>query len=118
MLLTPNRWSPVPIVSSLVPSELHHRLIQKFSIDKNRLEEDVFPTHYLMNTRKELLALFCDAGFEEVDFAALPDCTVMQHYRATLALELTAYRILSLVGVPYPERNLLGVYRRCPDDVS
>lgn len=112
VLLTPFRWSPVPIVTSLIPNTLHARVIRVFSVDPDRLEEDVFPTTYLMNTRKKLFRYFHASGFDEVAYEQIADCTIIQRFRWSCYLNLVFYKSLKKLGIPYPERNIVAVYRR------
>jgi SAM-dependent methyltransferase len=71
VIYTINRWSPVPIVTWLVPFGLHHpvkRLLWKTE------QKDTFPVSYLMNTKKDLHRLFQRHGFREFYFTYLDDC--------------------------------------------
>ncbi len=47
-VITPNKWGYVALVSRLVPNRLHSKLLK--AIQPHRKEEDVFPTHYRVNT--------------------------------------------------------------------
>ena len=49
--VTPNKWDYISFVASLVPNRWHPILVRRFT---GRPEEDVFPTFYRANTRREL----------------------------------------------------------------
>lgn len=52
LAITPNAWGYVAVVAALIPNRLH-TFILKFA-QPNRLPEDVFPTHYKLNTMRDL----------------------------------------------------------------
>src|SRR5262245_41440777 len=60
VVYTINRWSPVPLVTRMVPFRLHHGIKRVFWGTE---EKDTFPVAYRMNTRSELAAVFHRAGF-------------------------------------------------------
>jgi SAM-dependent methyltransferase len=53
---TISRYSPLSAVARAVPNEKHGRWLKV--LQPRRLEKDVFPTQYLMNTERDLQALF------------------------------------------------------------
>lgn len=53
---TPNKWGMIGIGARLVPNRLHVAVLR--ILQPGRLAEDVFPTRYAMNTRKDLRRLF------------------------------------------------------------
>jgi SAM-dependent methyltransferase len=53
---TPNKWGMIGIGARLVPNRLHVAVLR--ALQPGRLAEDVFPTRYAMNTRKDLKRLF------------------------------------------------------------
>jgi SAM-dependent methyltransferase len=109
VIFTPNRWSPVSIASSLIPNRWHSSITHLLW---NTNKEDVFPTCYKMNSRRQLRSLFINGGFIEADFAYLANCSTLQRFRPTCFGELCLWRLLSAFGIPYPENDLLGIYRR------
>jgi SAM-dependent methyltransferase len=109
VVYTINRWSPVPIVTWIVPFALHHPL-KRLLWDTEA--KDTFPVTYRINTRRSLRRLFGIHGFRECEFAYLADCRTLGRFRATLFVELATWRLLDSVGVTYPENCLLGIYER------
>ena len=111
VIYTVNRFSPVPLVTNLVPFSLHHpvkRLLWQTE------KQDTFPTCFRMNTRRTLRRLMEASGLEERGFAYLDDCRTFGRFRPLLFCELSLWRLLRAVGLRYPENCLLGVYRRTP----
>jgi 2-polyprenyl-3-methyl-5-hydroxy-6-metoxy-1,4-benzoquinol methylase len=109
VIYTPSRWSASAVVASMTPHQIHTaaaRLLWKAK------EEDVFPTAYKMNTRRQLREVFEADGFEETDFRHIADCSILQRFRWLYPLELLGCRLWTLARIPYPESNLLGVYQR------
>jgi SAM-dependent methyltransferase len=53
---TVSRYSPMAAVARRVPNDKHSRWLKV--LQPGRLERDVFPTRYLMNTERDLRALF------------------------------------------------------------
>ncbi len=109
VIFTVYRWSPVPLVTGLVPFRLRHP-VKRFLWRTE--EKDTFPTCFRMNTRHTLRRLMGRAGFEEARFELVDDCRSFARFKAGLWSELTAQRALRGVGLGYPERCVLGVYRR------
>jgi SAM-dependent methyltransferase len=109
VIYTVNRWSPVPLLTALVPFRMHQPIKRVLWRTETR---DTFPTRFRMNTRRRLRSLLADAGFDEESFAYLDDCRTLGRFRALLLLELTAWAALRRLGLRYPESCLLGVYRR------
>jgi SAM-dependent methyltransferase len=56
--LTPNRWSYVAAAARLVPNALHRRVLRR--VQPSRLEMDVFPTVYRLNTPRAIRRHFGD----------------------------------------------------------
>ena len=109
VVYTINRWSPIPLITWLVPFRLHH--LPKRLLWHSK-EKDTFPVAYLMNTRKALRQVFERHGFRESEFAYLDDCRTFGRFRVMQILELAFWRFLHALGIKYPENCLLGVYER------
>ena len=63
VLLTPNRWDYVSMLSTLVPNRLHPWVVR---MTTGRAEEDTFPTRYRANTAKRIRGLAQDTGLDVV----------------------------------------------------
>lgn len=51
-IVTPNKYSYVGIISSLIPNKYHSKVLKKSNVD--RKEQDTFHTYYRCNTKKAL----------------------------------------------------------------
>lgn len=109
VVYTVNRYSPVPVATSLVPFSLHYPI--KYFLWRGE-SKDTFPTTFRMNTRRELNRLFSAGGFSESGFWYLDDCRTLQRFRLLNVMELSIRSLLNRLGARYPENCLLGVYRR------
>jgi SAM-dependent methyltransferase len=109
VVFTVNRWSPISVLSGLVPFALHHPIKRLFWGGE---EKDTFPVHYRMNTPGKLRRLFDAAGFEERALAKLDDLSLFGRFKLLSALELRVWSALRRLGIGYPENCLLGVYSR------
>lgn len=107
VVYTVNRFSPVPLITSVVPFKLHHPAKR---VLWGTEEKDTFPTHFRMNTRRRLLEVFQSAGFRESFFTYLDDCRTTSGFRSLQRLELALWRLARRIGWRYPENCLLGVY--------
>lgn len=109
VIYTVNRWSPVPVLTALVPFGLHQPVKRVLWRTEER---DTFPTCFRMNTRRRLQGQLGAGGFDEECFAKLDDCRTFSRFRPLLWLELGLRTALRRVGLRYPESCLLGAYRR------
>jgi len=109
VVYTVNLWSPVALISWLVPFQLHHAVKSLLWRTK---EKDSFPVAYAMNTRRQLRQLFARGGFRECSFVYLDDCRIFHRFRLLSLMETGSWKALQSVGLPYPENCLLGVYER------
>ena len=109
LIYTVDKWSPVSLVSAMTPLRFHH-LVKRFLWGGD--EKDTFPTAYLMNTRRGLASLMAGAGFVEEDFRTLGDTRATNRFRVLNTAELLLWRGLRALRLDYPEKCLLGVYRR------
>jgi 2-polyprenyl-3-methyl-5-hydroxy-6-metoxy-1,4-benzoquinol methylase len=109
VIYTINQWSPVPMITWLVPFRLHHlpkRLLWQTD------PKDTFPVAYHLNTRRVLRRIFEQHRFREAAFGHLDDCRTFSRFRSLLTLELCLWRGLRAIGLRYPENCLLGIYER------
>jgi 2-polyprenyl-3-methyl-5-hydroxy-6-metoxy-1,4-benzoquinol methylase len=109
IIYTVSKWSPVSIVSRVVPFTLHHPLK---SLAWRVSQRDTHPVVYRLNTRRDLLRAFEQAGFQERFFAYLDDCRTSGRFPWLRFAELWLRRLLRRVHLRYPETCLLGVYER------
>lgn len=65
---TPNLWGYVAVMSRLIPNRHHNTVLQK--VQRDRLEEDVFPTLYRCNTIRRLRKMMAAYGFDPVVYGA------------------------------------------------
>src|SRR5207253_5076318 len=63
-LRTPNRWSYIALIASIIPNRHHAGVLRK--VQPTRKEEDVFPTLYRCNSTHKLRRTLNDFGFESV----------------------------------------------------
>jgi SAM-dependent methyltransferase len=61
---TTNMWNYMGIISSLIPSKFHSKLLAK--VQDKRKEEDVFPTTYRCNTISKMQQILDKYGFVHV----------------------------------------------------
>lgn len=109
VVYTVNKWSPVPVVTSLVPNRFHFRFKKVLWGGEER---DTFPTAFKMNTRADLATQFRRHGMSEQYFAYLDDCRTFGNFRLLNHLELSLQRLLRSLSIRYPENCLLGIYRK------
>jgi 2-polyprenyl-3-methyl-5-hydroxy-6-metoxy-1,4-benzoquinol methylase len=115
LIYTVDKYSPVSLVSAATPIAFHHR-VKGFLWGGE--ERDTFPTAYLMNTRGRLASLMSAAGFEEEHFCTLSDTRTTNRFYVLNVVELALWRACRAVGLDYPEKCLLGVYRRVAAEAS
>ena len=106
---TPYKWSPMSIAATIVPFKLHHPLKRLIWDAQAR---DTFPTAYKLNTHRDLRRHAMHAGLQEAHFQFLDDCRVLGRYRALNWCELRVRGVLNALGMHYPERCILAVYRK------
>lgn len=109
VIYTINRWSPIPIITHLVPFSIHHP-IKKFFWRTEK--KDTFPTAYKMNTHEDLTRIFSEPEFDEVFFDYLDDCRTFARFKSLLYLELSIMKLLNFLGIKYPENCILSVYQK------
>lgn len=108
VIYTVNRFSPVPLITGIVPFALHHPVKRVLWRSEKK---DTFPTCFRMNTRRRLREQFESTGFAEAGFFYLDDCRTFSRFRPLLFGELSVRWLLQRCGLRYPENCLLGVYR-------
>jgi SAM-dependent methyltransferase len=109
VIYTVNKWSPVPMLTAMVPNRFHYRFKKVLWGGEER---DTFPTAFKMNTRRELAQHFARRGLTEQYFAYLDDCRTFGNFRWLNHAELSLQRLLRSMSIRYPENCLLGIYRK------
>jgi 2-polyprenyl-3-methyl-5-hydroxy-6-metoxy-1,4-benzoquinol methylase len=109
VIYTVDAWSPMPILTRLAPMSLRH-VVKRWLWRTEK--KDTFPTVFAMNSRRRLAHLMRAEALAEVSFAWLDDCRTFGRFKSLQWCELTLRRGLRAIGLRYPERCLLGVYRR------
>ena len=109
VIYTPNKWSPVPVITRLVPNRYHYKVKRLLWDGEAR---DTFPTAFKLNTRKALAHHCENNGLAEAYFAYLDDCRTFDSYHWLNVAELSLQKMLRSVSIRYPETCLLGVYRK------
>ena len=109
VIFTIFQWSPIPILTKLIPFSLHHAIKK---VLWGTEEKDTFPVAYKMNTRRELNKVFESNGFRECFFSYLDDCSGFGRFRFLSFCELSLRQMLNAMGLHYPEVCLLGVYQK------
>jgi len=112
VVFTVNLWSPLTIISRLLPFKYHYPIKKLFWGGE---EKDTFPTCYKMNTRKSLKKLFISNGFKEDLFMYLDDCVMFSKSKFLNLQELYLWRFFKKIGKPYPENCILSVYTKHQD---
>ena len=85
IILTVNLYSPITLISRLVPQRLHHPVKKLFWGGE---EKDAFPVQYKMNTRGKLARLFEEQGFQERAFLHVDDLALFGRFRYLNYLEI------------------------------
>jgi SAM-dependent methyltransferase len=111
VVYTVNKYSPIPLITNLVPFSLHNPIKRIFWGTE---PEDTFPTAFKMNTRKALDGFFSRGGFVERLFIKPDDCRTFSKFRILARAELVLRKFLRAVGLSYPEKCLIGVYEKLP----
>lgn len=109
IIYTVYKYSPVPIVTNLVPFKLHNPAKR---ILWGTEPADTFPTRFKMNTSKALKNLFSNNEFSERLFLSLDDCRTFSGFKPLAYMELVIQQALKRIGLRYPEYCLLGVYEK------
>lgn len=104
-LQTPNRYSYVSLIASVIPNRFHAGITSK--VQDSRRSDDVFPTFYRCNTKRAVIRYMRKAGFE---------VTVLRHEAepAYLRFSSLAYRLGVLAHrlMPPPLASTLLIYAR------
>ena len=103
-----SKYSPSVLIASVTPMSVHHAAKHLLWRTGKR---DTFPTTDRMNTRATLAGLFATQNMTEEVFQLLPDCRTTSRFQRLRFLELCLWKLLTTMGIPYPETCILAVYR-------
>lgn len=108
-LRTPNRWSYVSIIASLVPNKFHANVVGY--VQKGREAHDVFPTYYRANTKRAIRRLLREHGFSGYVYPHIAEPSYLGFSRPLYALGVVAHRWLPPLFWPvyYVFARRLGV---------
>jgi 2-polyprenyl-3-methyl-5-hydroxy-6-metoxy-1,4-benzoquinol methylase len=95
---TPNRWSYVSLVASIVPNKFHGRIVEK--VQPGRKSKDVFPTLYRANTVGAIKRLLAAHQFEGCVYRHISEPGYLQFSRPTFAMGMCLHRWLPQVMWP------------------
>jgi SAM-dependent methyltransferase len=111
IVLTPNVFHYVPLVSRLTPGAFHRRFNARA---RGRAESDTFPTLYRANSRPRLRRLARGAGLEEAEVAMIETRPNYLMWSLPAFLLGVAYeRLVNSAEIWRDVRvNILGVYRK------
>jgi 2-polyprenyl-3-methyl-5-hydroxy-6-metoxy-1,4-benzoquinol methylase len=106
---TVNWWSLTTLAAYVSPMWLHHWVKGKVW---NTDQKDTFETEYKMNRRSKLRPLMQGISFTECFFEVLPDASLFWRIPFVRYAELTGYKVIHRMRLPYIDSCILAVYRR------
>ena len=109
LIYTVHKYSPAALLAAVTPFSVH---VAAKGWLWGVTAQDTFPTTYRLNTHAAMRGHMEAAGFSEVSFQVLDDCRSFAQRERLAALELRLWHGLRRLGLRYPERCLLGLYRR------
>jgi SAM-dependent methyltransferase len=81
---TPNRWGFTGIVTNLIPSRFHAGIVGR--LQPGRIEQDVFPTCYELNTRRRLRRHFPATAWQDCSYLHSAEPPYVQRSRLAMFL--------------------------------
>ncbi len=109
IVFTVNLYTPIAILSMLVPNRFHYAIKRRFWGGE---EKDTFPTAYRMNTRRQLRRLFEVRGFTERCSMLVDDLSLFSRMYKLNYIELSVWKAFRRLGVRYPENCILAMYEK------
>lgn len=107
VIYTVNKYAPITILNKFMPSNLRHKIKKAlWNVD----EKDTFKALYKMNTRTELSRL--SRGMSEHEFYRADDVSLFRKFPPLHFLALCLWRAYRLTSLPFPEHNIIAVYKR------
>ena len=89
---TPNRWGYIGLGANLVPNRWHVAWLQR--LQPHRQAQDVFPTTYLLNTRRALRKHFPPARYRHCAYGHFGEPAYFGNSRAVGRLMLFLFRLM------------------------
>ena len=108
---TPNKFGYVAMASRLIPEPLHDFVLE--IVQPGRKKQDVFPTLYRMNTRKQLEETFSSEDFELLTFC----CDATPSYAGNSRALFHVFRVIHAL-MPDPFKTIRLVFARSKRGVS
>lgn len=115
MFHTPNRASMLIRLASFAPDGLKKLLVR---VLENRKAEDVFPTHYRFNRKRDVEQLAEQHGFRVLSLALVSTTALTATFGPLAIPELLWLRLISRPGFANWRTNLVGVLEVKPEDDS
>ncbi|MFN6137232.1 MAG: class I SAM-dependent methyltransferase [Planctomycetota bacterium] len=109
VILTVWSYAPITWISWMTPHYVHYP-IKKFFWGGE--EKDTFPVVYKMNTLSKLKRLFFTQGLRPEMLELVADCSATMRWPKVNSLELSTWRVLHSLSIPYPESCILAVFRK------
>jgi len=109
---TPNYYHWGTLVAACMPSAPKNLLIRVLD---GRVEKDVFPTHYRMNTASEIRRLAAHAGFDVIDLRQVSTSAALAVLGPLALVELLYIRLLQRDALAHLRSNLVVTLRRRAD---
>jgi SAM-dependent methyltransferase len=106
---TPNYWNVAVFVADKVPQTLKNRIVEFL---ENRKEEDIYPTHYRINTLPDVQRLAAASGFEVAQLRLTNSSAETVMLGPVVVLELLYMRLLELSGLARFRSNIVTVLRK------
>lgn len=89
--LTANKWDYASLAARIVPNRFHPSIVRRI---EGRAEQDVFPTAYRVNTRRDVVRQAARHGLELVEFRYLGQYPNYFMFNGALFLAATIYQKL------------------------
>jgi SAM-dependent methyltransferase len=89
---TPNRFGYIGLGTNLIPNSWHVMLLRY--LQPNRLEEDVFPTRYLLNTRRAISRFFSERHWEHAMYTWNAEPAYFGNSKIVWTIVLLLFRFL------------------------
>jgi len=109
---TPNFYNYQTLLASLLPQRAKNALSWHL---EGRREEDVFPTHYRMNTAAKIRRLAKECGFQVRDLELVNSSPETLRLGPLVIFELIGIRILNWRIFKLYRSNIIAVLEKLPD---